>query len=85
MQRTCCFSPNRSRRLNPPREFGDPEGFVVHIDTCKGYGYFPPETAGDLAAAVANEDTSVPKRMLARFVLRIRGETVGRAHRRSAR
>ena len=64
---------------------GDPEGFVVRINTYKSYGYFPPETAEDLAAAVANEDTPVPKRMLARFVRRYRGETGGRAHGRSAR
>ena len=64
---------------------GDPEGFVVRINTYKGYGYFPPEIAEDLAAAVANEDTPVPKRMLARFVRRYRGEAGGRAHGRSAR
>lgn len=54
---------------------GDPEGFVVRINTYKDYGYFPPESAKDLAAALASEDTPVPKRMLARFVRRYRGET----------
>ena len=52
---------------------GDPACFLVRIETYKRYGYFPPETAEDLAAAVVNEDTPVPKRMLARFVRRYRG------------
>ncbi len=52
---------------------GDPDGFIVRINTYKRYGYFPPETAEELAAAVVNEDTPVPKRMLARFVRRYRG------------
>ncbi len=54
---------------------GDPEGFVVRINTYKDYGYFPPETAEALATALASEDTPVPKRMLARFVRRFRGAT----------
>lgn len=50
----------------------DPEGFKVRINIYKHHGYFPPETADDLIAAVANEDTPVPKAMLRRFVKRYR-------------
>lgn len=51
----------------------DPETFVVRINVYKHYGYFAPETAEDLIAAVAHEDAPVPKAMLARFVERYRG------------
>jgi GMP synthase (glutamine-hydrolysing) len=50
----------------------DLEGFVVRIDVYKNHGYFAPETAADLIAAVAKEDTPVPKEILARFVGRYR-------------
>lgn len=53
---------------------GDLEGFTVRINVYKSFGYFPPETAQDLIAAVAKEDTPVPKRMLDRFVRRYRDE-----------
>lgn len=52
---------------------GDPEGFAVRINVYKNHGYFPPETADELIAAVANEATPVPQKMLARFVQRYRG------------
>ena len=31
---------------------GDAEGFIVRINTYKYHGYFPPETAEELIAAV---------------------------------
>ncbi len=52
---------------------GDLDGFVVRINVYKHYGYFPPETAEDLIAAVTGEDTPYPKQILARFVERYRG------------
>lgn len=51
---------------------GDLEGFTVRINVYKDYGYFPPETADDLIAAVAAEETPVPRRILTRFVRRYR-------------
>ncbi|MBS1269479.1 MAG: hypothetical protein MAG794_00430 [Gammaproteobacteria bacterium] len=51
---------------------GDLEGFTVRVKVYKYHGYFPPETAEDLIAAVAKEDTPLPKRMLDRFVDRYR-------------
>jgi GMP synthase (glutamine-hydrolysing) len=51
---------------------GDLEGFVVRINVYRNYGYFPPETADDLIAAVAKENTPEPRRILARFVRRYR-------------
>lgn len=50
----------------------DPAGFTVRINVYKDHGYFAPETAEDLIAAVANEHTPVPQRMLERFVRRYR-------------
>jgi GMP synthase (glutamine-hydrolysing) len=50
----------------------DPAGFAVRINVYKNHGYFAPETAADLIAAVAGEDTPVPRRMLERFVRRYR-------------
>ncbi|WP_428102646.1 glutamine amidotransferase [Candidatus Rariloculus sp.] len=65
---------------------GDPDGFVVRINAYRRHGYFPPETADKLVAAVANEDTPVPQRILARFVRRYHGEPVSRsAHRGNRR
>jgi GMP synthase (glutamine-hydrolysing) len=51
---------------------GDLEGFVVRINVYKDYGYFPPETAEDLIAAIRNEATPVAKQILERFVRRYR-------------
>ncbi len=51
---------------------GDLQGFTVRINVYKDYGYFPPETAEDLIAAVAKEDVTVPQRILERFVTRYR-------------
>lgn len=51
---------------------GDRAGFTVRINAYKNHGYFPPETADELIAAVASEDTPYPKRILARFVARYR-------------
>lgn len=52
---------------------GDLEGFTVRINVYKDYGYFAPETAEELIAAVAREDTPVARRILQRFVRRYRG------------
>lgn len=52
---------------------GDLEGFTVRINAYKHHGYFPPETANELIAAVAREDTPTPRRILRRFVDRYRG------------
>jgi GMP synthase (glutamine-hydrolysing) len=51
---------------------GDIEGFTVRINVYKNHGYFAPETAQDLIAAVANEDTPIAKQILHRFVRRYR-------------
>ena len=51
---------------------GDAEGFIVRINTYKFHGYFPPETAEELIASVENEDTTIPKKILSRFVSRYR-------------
>jgi GMP synthase (glutamine-hydrolysing) len=51
---------------------GDAEGFKVRINIYKNHGYFPTETAGELIDAVANEDVTVPKQILLRFVERYR-------------
>jgi len=50
----------------------DLEGFTVRINVYKSHGYFAPETAQDLIAAIAREDTPVAKRILYRFVHRYR-------------
>jgi GMP synthase (glutamine-hydrolysing) len=49
---------------------GDPEGFAVRIRTYRSYGYFPPERADELLAAVRGEETPHAQRILARFVER---------------
>ena len=51
---------------------GDPEGFITRINSYKHHGYFPPDTAEELIAAVRNEETPVPKKFLKRFVARYR-------------
>ncbi|MFZ0487095.1 MAG: glutamine amidotransferase [Arenicellales bacterium] len=51
---------------------GDLEGFTVRIHAYKHHGYFPPEAADNLIAAVAAEHTPHPKEILARFVSRYR-------------
>ena len=51
---------------------GDLEGFTVRINVYKNHGYFAPETAQELIAAVANEDTPLAKQILDRFVRRYR-------------
>lgn len=51
---------------------GDPEGFIVRIHVYKHHGYFPPDTAEDLIAAVSKEDTPIPKMLLKRFADRYR-------------
>ena len=50
----------------------DPEGFAIRINAYKNHGYFPPKTAQDLIAAVANEETPMAQRILDRFVRRYR-------------
>jgi GMP synthase (glutamine-hydrolysing) len=51
---------------------GDVEGFTTRINVYKDHGYFPPETAQDLIAAVADEDTPLARQILDRFVQRYR-------------
>lgn len=51
---------------------GDLDGFIVRIDAYKHHGYFAPETAADLAAALAGERAPVPNEILGRFVARYR-------------
>lgn len=51
---------------------GDPQGFTVRINVYKHHGYFPPDTAEELIAAVSGEDTPVPREILRRFVDRYR-------------
>lgn len=50
----------------------DLEGFTVRINVYKNHGYFPPDTAEDLIAAVAQEDTPFAQQILERFVRRYR-------------
>lgn len=47
---------------------GDAKGFAVRIDIYRNCGYFPPETAEDLIAAVAQEDVPEAHLILKRFV-----------------
>lgn len=47
---------------------GDPEGFTVRINVYKHHGYFPPDTAEALIAAVADEQTPLSQKILRRFV-----------------
>lgn len=51
---------------------GDVEGFTVRIHAYKHHGYFPPETADELIAAVAAEETPYAREILGRFVRRYR-------------
>jgi GMP synthase (glutamine-hydrolysing) len=50
----------------------DAEGFIVRINVYKHHGYFPPETAEELIAAVSKENTPVPRTILERFANRYR-------------
>lgn len=49
---------------------GDGEGFTVRIYAYKHHGYFPPEEAEALIAAVNREDTPYAREILRRFVAR---------------
>jgi len=49
---------------------GDAAGFTVRINIYKHHGYFPPETADDLIAAVAKETTPHSHAVLRNFVNR---------------
>jgi len=51
---------------------GDPKGFTVRINIYKHHGYFPPETAEDLIATIATEETPFAHELLRRFVARYR-------------
>ena len=53
----------------------DAAGFTVRINVYRNHGYFPPETAADLIAAVAREDTPFARQILARFVDRFRRQS----------
>ncbi|MBQ14608.1 MAG: glutamine amidotransferase, partial [Gammaproteobacteria bacterium] len=47
---------------------GDAEGFTMRIHIYKNHGYFPPESAEALIAAVENESTPHAQLILKRFV-----------------
>ncbi|HAJ76322.1 MAG TPA: glutamine amidotransferase [Gammaproteobacteria bacterium] len=47
---------------------GDAEGFIVRIHAYKHYGYFPPESAQQLIAAVEDEHVPEAQSILRRFV-----------------
>jgi GMP synthase (glutamine-hydrolysing) len=49
---------------------GDGEGFTVRIHAYKHHGYFLPEEADELIAAVNREDTPYAREILRRFVAR---------------
>ena len=51
---------------------GDPAGFTLRINVYKHNGYFPPEDADKLIAAVENEKTPIAQAILQRFVARCR-------------
>ena len=51
---------------------GDAAGFTVRINIYKNHGYFPPESAEDLIAAVEKEETPYAQEILRRFVERYR-------------
>lgn len=51
---------------------GDGAGFSVRIDAYKHHGYFPPEEAAALTAAVNRTDTPYAREILHRFVARYR-------------
>ena len=46
----------------------DAEGFTLRIKQYQHHGYFPPETANDLIAAVSREHTPESQLILKRFV-----------------
>ncbi len=48
----------------------DAHEFVLRIQTYKNFGYFPPEQAGELIAAIKEAKAPVPNEMLRRFVNR---------------
>lgn len=50
----------------------DAEVFATRIRIYKSYGYFPPEEAEALTAAVRRESVTVPERILENFVARYR-------------
>jgi GMP synthase (glutamine-hydrolysing) len=47
---------------------GDEEEFILRIKVYKNHGYFPPEQAEELIAALDGVQTPVPKEVLRRFV-----------------
>ena len=51
---------------------GDAVGFTVRINIYKHHGYFPPESAEELIAAVEKEETPHAQEILRRFVERFR-------------
>lgn len=51
---------------------GDPEGFTVRMNVYKNHGYFPPDSADRLIAAVSGEETPEAQLILKRFVERYR-------------
>lgn len=51
---------------------GDADGFTVRINIYKHHGYFPPESADNLIAAVKKEETPHAQEILKRFVERYR-------------
>lgn len=51
---------------------GDGPGFTLRINVYRAHGYFPPESASSLIAAVATEETPEAQAILRRFVGRYR-------------
>lgn len=51
---------------------GDLNGFSIRINAYKNHGYFAPETAHELIAAVKKEETPLAQSILDRFVQRYR-------------
>jgi GMP synthase (glutamine-hydrolysing) len=51
----------------------DVDGVTLRINVYRHHGYFAPETAEALIAAIASEHTPVPRVILERFVRRYRG------------
>ena len=54
---------------------GDSEGFTLRINIYKHNGYFPPEEAENLIAAVEKEETPHAQEFLRRFVARYRDDS----------
>ena len=52
---------------------GDPEGFIIRINTYKHHGYFQPHEAEDLVEKISHAKTPYAQEILQRFVSRYAG------------